>query len=104
MSSRLCSCGCGRLARKGGTLSSTCYMRAYRKTKSGKEASRKANREWRKRNPDKAKYYDQEYKRAWRRKTHFYVPQEVIELRDAVKRLEQALAAADEYQGASDSS
>lgn len=72
-------------------------MRKYRATEAGKQASRAASRRWRKRNPEKVKYYDGEYKKQWRARTHFYVPAEVHEARRALKALEKALAAAGGY-------
>ena len=92
LSKSLCSCGCGRLKRVGGTLSSTCYMRKYRATAKGKAAQSKANKNWRKKDHARAHYHDTVYKKAWRERTAFYVPQSLHELRKAVKNLEQALA------------
>lgn len=91
-----CSCGCGRPVRKGGTMSATCYQKQYRKTASGMAATKRANKKWRETNPERTHYYDTIKKKEWRQKTNFYVPQEIHELRKAVKNLEKALAKTDQ--------
>ena len=92
-------CRCGKVRRKGGRQCSGCYMAKYRSTEKGKKACLEGNRRWRARNPDKVKHHDTAYKKQWRARTHFYVPEEVHELRKALKRLEAALVKAQQHQG-----
>ena len=86
--------------RKGGSQCAACYMRKYRSTTKGKQAAQAAHKRWRQRDGN-AHYWDREYKRAWRRRNHQHTPADLKALRQAVKRLEQALASANGRESAS---
>lgn len=84
-------CACGSENKRGGSSCSRCYMAKYRATESGKKASRKALKRYEQENPHKRARWVNTY----RERVTYYAPQEIHELRLAIKRLERALVAAE---------
>jgi len=67
-----------------------CYRKTYRKTESGRDAVRRADKASVRRNPERRMREVVRY----RGKTGYYVPPEVLALNVAVKKLERAMEAA----------
>lgn len=88
---RICPCGKQHNRRGKAGLCSTCYNREYLAASiERQEKKNERQREWHKKNPEKNLQYAQKYLT----KIHFYVPEELKNARQAIRRLEQACAMA----------
>lgn len=82
---------CGRPARAGGFQCARCYQRRYRETPEGKRRHNDAVIRYNARHPDKRRVWVRRYQQ----RIGVYVP-DLQDLRRAIKRLDAALAAAEE--------
>lgn len=82
---------CDRPPRAGGRQCARCYQRRYRSTPEGKRHHNDAVIRYNARNPDKRRVWVERYKR----RIGLSAP-DLIELRRAIKRLDKALASAEE--------
>jgi hypothetical protein len=82
---------CGKPNKRGGPTCAWCYQKKYRKDPVARKRQNRSNMEYAKRNPEKRKVWVQN----WRYRVGWYVP-DLQALRAAVKRLDRALASAEE--------
>jgi hypothetical protein len=87
---RVCA-DCARPARPGGTRCHRCYQRLYRASPEGRQRHNAAVARYNARNPDKRR----QWVRTYRQRVGLHVP-DLIDLRRAIKRLDAAVATAQE--------